>query len=54
MSKLWMWLAWKLPRGLVYWCGVRIGAHATTGKWSHEITPNLGWSDAMERWAGRG
>jgi hypothetical protein len=29
MEKLWIWLAWRLPRGLVYWCTVRLGAAAS-------------------------
>lgn len=23
---VWRWLAWKMPRKLVYWCGIRLAA----------------------------
>ena len=28
-GKLWMWIAWRLPKRLVYYVGVRILAYAT-------------------------
>lgn len=48
--KLWMWLAWKLPRGLAYWCAVRVISRATTGKYSSQIVPELSAMDALKRW----
>lgn len=44
------WIAWKLPKRLVMWCAMRIGAHATTGKYSNQIVPQLFFMDAIERW----
>jgi len=50
-EKFWMWLAWKLPRPLVYWCAMRVGAAATTppNGWQ-ETVPELLFMDAIERW----
>jgi len=39
-----------LPRRVVMWCGYRIGAHATQGKYSDQSVPDLLFMDAMERW----
>lgn len=29
-TRLAMWLAWHMPRELVYWCAVRVVTHAST------------------------
>lgn len=50
MERFWMWLAWHLPRVLVKWAAVRLGAHATQGPWSAEETPALRFMDALQRW----
>ena len=47
---LWLWLAWRLPRKLVYWCAVRVGAHATQGDYSDTVVPELLVMEALERW----
>ena len=49
-ERLWIRIAWMMPHSLVYWCAIRIGAHATTGKWSNQIVPELLFMDALERW----
>lgn len=49
-EKVWMWLAWHLPRTLVYWCAVRLMAHATTGKYGETIVPDLTCLQALNRW----
>lgn len=43
-------IAWILPRDLVYWCAVRVGAHATTGKYGSQEVPRLRLIEALERW----
>lgn len=48
--KLLLWFVWKLPKTLVMWCAVRVGANATTGKYSNQIVPELSFMDALERW----
>lgn len=45
-----MWAAYKLPRSLVYWCAIRVGAHATVGKYSDQVVPDLTFMDALKRW----
>lgn len=50
MEKIWIWIAWLLPRPLVYWCSLRLGAHATTGTHGQTIVPNLTFVDAIKRW----
>jgi hypothetical protein len=50
MEKLWIWMAWRMPKELVRWCGVRIGANATTGEHSRQDVPELSFLDAMRRW----
>jgi len=39
-----------LPRKLVYWCAVRVGAHATQGPYSNQEVPALTFMDALKRW----
>lgn len=49
-TKLVMWFVWLLPRWLVYWCSVRLLVAATTGKWGHQVVPELTALDALKRW----
>lgn len=50
LDKLAMWLAWKLPKRLVYFCAVRLAANATQGKYSNQEVPALTAMDALKRW----
>jgi hypothetical protein len=50
MEKIYIWVAWHLPRTLVKWCAVRVGAHATVGRYSGQVVPDLKFMDALERW----
>ena len=49
-EKIWMWIAWRLPRALTYWCAIRVGAHATQGLYSDQEVPELKFMDALKRW----
>lgn len=49
-ERLCMWLAWKMPRRLAYWCAVRVITHATQGRYSNQIVPELYAMDALKRW----
>ena len=49
-EQAWTWIAWHLPRTLVMWCAVRVGAHASTGKYSSQVVPDLSFMDALQRW----
>lgn len=44
------WLAYKLPRRLVYWCGMRLWVHGTTGQYGMTEAPALKVDDALRRW----
>jgi hypothetical protein len=43
---------WMLPKWLVYWCAIRLIAHATQGPHSNTIVPELTAMDALKRWEG--
>lgn len=44
------WLAWRLPRRLVYWCAVRVVAYATLARLDGTDRPALTTVEALERW----
>lgn len=50
MNAIASWIAWALPRRVVYWCGIRIAAHATQGKHASQVMPDLLMMDALHRW----
>jgi hypothetical protein len=50
LDRFCIWLAWLLPRRIVYWCAIRLMANATQGAWSSQIVPDLRAMDALERW----
>lgn len=48
---LWMKLAWIMPKKLVYWCGVRMAGHATSGDEYGENHPDdVSVIDMLKRW----
>jgi hypothetical protein len=49
-EKLLLRIAWSLPRGLVYWCAVRVGAHACYGQFASQIVPDLPFLTVLQRW----
>ena len=49
-EKFMLWFVWKLPKRLVYWCAIRLGAHATGGKYGNTIVAELSFMDALKRW----
>lgn len=50
MEKFWLWLAYRLPRRLVYWAGIRLIANATNGEYKNQTVPDLAAMDALHRW----
>jgi len=48
-ERFWRWLAWKLPRKLVYWCTIRLVAHVTSGYWGRTDVPSLTAVEALHR-----
>jgi hypothetical protein len=49
-QKIWMKLAWKMPRKLAYWASIRVISNATVGTYSDQIVPDLKALDALQRW----
>lgn len=50
-EKIWIWIAWRLPRPLVYWCAVRLGAYSSVDpEWSNMSPTELKLMDALETW----
>jgi hypothetical protein len=49
-DKLWMKLAWLLPKQLIYWSLVRAFAQATTGPYSDTVAGELTVFQVQERW----
>lgn len=43
-------IVWMMPRKLVMWAYIRVVSHATTGKWSNQVVPELSAIEALERW----
>jgi len=50
IDKIWMWVAWRLPKRLVYWATIRLMTHATVKEWSDESVTELNAMDALGRW----
>lgn len=50
IDRFYMWLAWKLPAGLVTWAFTRVVAYATTGPYSETEVPGLTCVEAGKRW----
>jgi hypothetical protein len=49
IDKLSMWIAYLLPRRVVYWAAHRLIEYATTGSWRKD-SGKLTASVAMQRW----
>ena len=52
-EKFWQWLAKRMPKKLVYFCGIRLWAFATCGKYGDQEVPALKMDDALKRWEDR-
>lgn len=50
MDKLAMWIAYRLPRRVVYWAMIRAFARVTTGEYSSTVVPELTATEALQRW----
>jgi hypothetical protein len=44
-----MWIAWKLPRRLVYWAGIRLTTEASH-RYSKTPLPDITAMDAVNAW----
>ena len=50
MVKLHYWFIDRLPRWIVYWCGMRLWVAGTTGKYDTTVAPELTLDEAIRRW----
>ena len=50
METIARWIAFHLPRCLIYWTTIRLIAYTTQDKYSNTIVPELGAMDALQRW----
>lgn len=49
-ERIWLRIAWILPRSLVYWCGIRMFAEATCGEFANDVMPELSAMELFQRW----
>ena len=49
-EKIKLWFVWKMPDWLVYWCSIRLIAHATQGPYGSTNATELTAMDALDRW----
>ena len=49
-EKILWWIAYKIPKQIVYLCGIRIWANATTGEFSSENATDIKMDEAIRRW----
>jgi hypothetical protein len=54
LEKIWIWIAWKLPKDLVKWVISRAFANATTGIYSNTECTSITAVEVMQRWMKRG
>jgi len=52
-DKVCRWIAWRLPRRIVYWAAIRLTVFATSGLHSDQVIPELDVLDALKRWGTR-
>jgi hypothetical protein len=55
-DRCFMWIAWRLPRRLVYWCVVRVATHEPTNMTLEEFAaweqvPARSIMDALQLWS---
>lgn len=51
-NSFWFRLTQMVPKKLVYFCGIRLWCHATTGKYSDTIPDAITMSEILIRWKG--
>lgn len=50
IHKFWQWLAHRLPSNLIYFVGIRLWVHATTGKWADTDITKVTGEELVDRW----
>jgi hypothetical protein len=54
MDRLSRAIAWRLPRRIVYWCGLRMLSWATMDGWSSENVDDVSFIEGIKRWERKG
>lgn len=49
-DRFWSFVADRIPRRLAYFAAIRVGVHATVGRWSSQVVPELTIGDMLKRW----
>jgi len=49
-ERLYIWIAWHLPRDLVRWCFIRVSTEASTGYGSSQCMSEITCFEASYRW----
>ena len=49
-TKFWQWFVSKLPKKLIYFATIHLGAVVTTGKYGKTVVPELTMMDALKRY----
>lgn len=49
-NRVYRWIAYRLPRKVVYWAVIRAGAHATTGKYNTTEVTAITTMEVLQRW----
>ncbi len=50
-NKFYEWVAYRLPKKLVYWCAIRLGAFGTTGnKYGNTEVTSVRFTTLLNRW----
>ena len=44
------WIAYRLPKRVVYWALIRAGAKVTTGEFANTVVPDLSFVEALKRY----
>ena len=52
MNKIAQWIAYHLPRRIVYWCAIRATVHATIAKseWQRDDVTKITIPTVLSRW----
>lgn len=53
-ERFWRWASYRLPKKLIYFAAIRLGAYATTGKYGNMDAPAITLMDAIGRWSDYG
>ena len=49
-DKFWQWLAFKMPKALIYFCGIRLWAWATSKQWEDQDATTVTMDQCLDRW----